>query len=99
MVDIVNWKIFGQVKGQTHVIEFQKRGLSHTYILLILDNWDKFQNATDVDNVVSAHIPDRNKDTILHNMFVKYMIHGQFNINLNSVCLHPHTKICTKRFP
>lgn len=95
MVDIVDQKIFGQVIRQTHVIKFQKRGLPYAYILLILDNWDKFQNTTDVD---TTHILNWNKDTIFHYMVVKHIIHEQYNINPNSVWLHLYTKICTKGF-
>lgn len=32
-------------------------------------------------------------------MVVKHMIHGQCNINPNSVCLYLYTKIYIKRFP
>ena len=39
--DIVKGKIFGTVTAIMHVIEFQKRGLPHAHILLILESADK----------------------------------------------------------
>lgn len=89
----------GQVKKGTHVIEFQKKGLLHIHILLILDDHDKFQNAADVSTVVFAHILDQNKDLILHDMIIKHIIYGKCDINPNAVCLHLHTKIYTNKFP
>ncbi len=40
------------------VIKFQKRGLPHAHILLILDEVLKLRTAEDDDSMVSAEIPD-----------------------------------------
>lgn len=64
-----------------------------------MDDHDKFQNAADVGTVVFTHIPDQNKDLILHDMVIMHIIYRQCNINSNAVCLHLYTKICTKGFP
>jgi hypothetical protein len=41
MKDLLKRKIFGTVVAKIHVIEFQKRGLPHAHILLILDRSSK----------------------------------------------------------
>ncbi len=41
MDDIIKNKIFGKVISNIDVIEFQKRGLPHAHILIILDKVDK----------------------------------------------------------
>ena len=43
-------------------IEFQKRGLPHTHILVWLASKFKSRTADDVDLIVSAEIPDKNID-------------------------------------
>ncbi|XP_008184153.1 uncharacterized protein LOC103309719 [Acyrthosiphon pisum] len=44
--------------GYVYTIEFQKRGLSHAHILIILDEDSKLLTADDVDSVVCAYLPD-----------------------------------------
>jgi hypothetical protein len=39
--DLIKKSVFGRVIGYIYVIEFQKRGLPHAHILLILDEKDK----------------------------------------------------------
>ena len=49
-----------------HAIEFQKRGLPHTHILIWLASEFKFKTSGDIDSIVSAEIPDRNIDPLCH---------------------------------
>ena len=56
--DIFNKNIFGRVKAHMYVIEFQKRGLPHAHILVILEDDYKLNNTDDYDQVISAEIPD-----------------------------------------
>ena len=49
---------FGVVDAMCHVVEFQKRGLPHGHILLVLKDGDKLRCVDDYDSVVSAEIPD-----------------------------------------
>ena len=58
MTDIVDGGIFGKVVASVYVIEFQKRGLPHSHILLWLDENDVPKTSADLDNVVCAEIPD-----------------------------------------
>ena len=56
--DIYKKGIFGTVVANIHVIEFQKRGLSHAHILILLERQCKFRSTDDYDNIVCAEIPD-----------------------------------------
>ena len=52
------------VKAHSATIEWQKRGLSHAHILLIVDG-PKPQTAEDIDKIVSAEFPEKEKK--IHN--------------------------------
>ena len=54
-------------------IEFQKRCLPHIHLLVWLKNTIR---PDDIDNFVSAEIPDPDTDQELHQMVLKHMIHG-----------------------
>lgn len=56
---IYNHEIFGVVIGHIHVIEFQKRGLPHAHILLILDRESQLRSPDQYDTVVCAELPDK----------------------------------------
>ncbi|OWZ10238.1 Helitron helicase [Phytophthora megakarya] len=47
--------------ARVHVVEYQKRGLPHAHILLVLRTEDKPASAEDVDNLVWAELPDKDK--------------------------------------
>ena len=40
------------------MFEFQKRGLPHCHMFLVLDSIDKPTTIADIDSIVSAKIPD-----------------------------------------
>lgn len=46
------------MQAHVHVVEFQKRGLPHAHILLILESEDKPRTTDDYDSIVQAEIPD-----------------------------------------
>lgn len=49
--------IFGRVAAYLHVIEFQKRGLPHAHILVVLHKDDVLHTVDDIDACVSAELP------------------------------------------
>jgi hypothetical protein len=59
MAEIVDKKIFGKVLAHVYTVEFQKRGLPHAHILLILSG--RQHTWQEVDRVVCAEIPDKEK--------------------------------------
>lgn len=58
------------------VVEFQKRGLPHVHILLILDEASRPKTSDSIDNLVSAVIPDPVKTPTLYLLVTKDMLHG-----------------------
>ena len=91
--------IFGKVIGRTHVIEFQKRGLPHAHILVILDPNDAPRTTEQIDQIVKAELP---QDPLLQPELFKsvsrHMIHGPCGpYNPNAPCMV--NGVCSKRFP
>ena len=73
---IVHKEIFGKVAAFVYVIEFQKRGLPHLHMLVILKRDFKITNADQYDKYVRAKIPNIQINHALHNVVVKHMLHG-----------------------
>lgn len=98
MMDLIEKKkIFGKVIARVHVIEFQKRGLPHAHILLILDGPSKPQTSDDVDKFVCAELPPR-EDELLWDTVTSHMIHGPCGAEMpNAPCMKDG--VCTKDYP
>ena len=54
--------------AMVHVIEFQKRGLPHCHILVVLDQNRKLRDGHDVDSIICAEIPDERAVPDLYRM-------------------------------
>ena len=77
------------------VIEFQKRGLPHAHILVILSQVDRLSSNADIDNVISAQLPPNPKDfppgpqrdqaVRLEKIVLQNMVHGPCG-KLNPAC-------------
>ena len=81
-----------------YVIEWQKRGPPHAYILGICDTESKPRTVADYDSVVCGEIPDKDKFPELHQIVTKFMMHGHRGAaNANSPCMEGGT--CSKKFP
>ena len=50
--------MFGKSIANIHVVEYQKRGLPHSHILLWLDADSLIRTTDDIDSLISAEIPD-----------------------------------------
>ncbi|KAL6124785.1 hypothetical protein ACLB2K_077294 [Fragaria x ananassa] len=74
--DVVKKGVLGTVVAYVYVIEFQKRGLPHVHMLLILGDDDKLNNLDDYDTIVRAEIPDQDEEPELYNAVLGHMIHG-----------------------
>ncbi|OWZ20554.1 Helitron helicase [Phytophthora megakarya] len=68
--------VLGVVAAKVYVVEYQKRGLPHAHILLILRPKDKPVSAEDVDRLVSAELPDKEKHPELYETVISNMLHG-----------------------
>ena len=73
---LIKKKYFGEVAAYVHVTEFEKRGLPHEHILLIMKRGCKLSNPDEYDRYISAEIPDKDKYPMLHNLVIKHMLHG-----------------------
>ena len=95
----------GRVPAYAYTIEFQKRGLPHAHILIILHPEDRFFNAAEVDAAVSAEIPDQRLFPNLYATVTRCMLHGNCSQYATSrtgtppPCWDPEKEACSKRFP
>ena len=101
--DLFERKIFGEVGGYTWTIEYQKRGLPHVHILLILKHArDKPRTPAQIDRIISAEIPDPVREPELYNTICRNNIHGPCGkANLKLMCMN-NPKCngqCCKAFP
>ncbi|KAG3072400.1 hypothetical protein PC121_g8919 [Phytophthora cactorum] len=53
--------VLGRVHARIYVVEFQKRGLPHAHILVILAEEDKPRTRQIIDKMVSVELPDKEK--------------------------------------
>ncbi|KAK7101715.1 hypothetical protein V1264_020052 [Littorina saxatilis] len=74
--DITKRHVLGKPVAYVYVIEFQKRGLPHCHLLIILDENSKLKVAADIDTLISAEIPDPHEDPVLFEIVKSTMIHG-----------------------
>lgn len=96
--DVINDGLFGKCVAHVGVVEFQKRGLPHAHMLVTLSNDCKLTTKYSIDNVVSATIPDPEKEPRLHDLVRRHMIHGPCG-DLNPKCPCMREGECSKKFP
>jgi hypothetical protein len=94
--EIVDKSLFGKVMAQTHVIEFQKRGLPHVHLLVILSPECKLRTSGQVDAIVSAEIPPV-EEARLREIVTKNMIHTPCSACPQAQCRSGGE--CSKDFP
>ncbi|KAI5399295.1 hypothetical protein KIW84_064601 [Lathyrus oleraceus] len=96
--DVINKGVLGKVKSYMYVTEFQKRGLPHVHMLLVLESNDKLRDPKDYDSMVRAEIPKLECEPQLHEAVVRHMIHRPCGIiNRKSPCMKDGH--CKKRYP
>ena len=106
--DLITGGVLGKTVANMHVIEFQKRGLPHAHILIILDTKDRAMTADLVDSIVVAELPPNPEDTEdkdeadqrrrLENIVLTNMIHGPCGADKPSSPCMENGK-CTKKYP
>ena len=96
--DIYNKDILGKVGANLMVIEFQKRGLPHAHILIILEEDSKPRNSDDFDRIVCAELPDKIIHPAAYETVTRSMLHGPCGkLNPNAPCMD--NGVCSKSYP
>ena len=94
--DIIKNEIFGKVIAYVYTIEFQKRGLPHSHIVVTLHPENKLMTPQSIHKFISAEIPD-DSDKDLRKLVIKHMLHGVHTDH--SPCILKNKTICKKKFP
>ncbi len=99
MQDLTTKGIFGtSAVAHLYVIEFQKRGLPHAHIILIMHECDQITTVEGIDNVVCAELPNPDTQPILFSKVVHFNLHGPCGLpNPYSPCMQDGK--CTKYYP
>ena len=109
LLDLLNkGDIFGETVAHLATIEFQKRGLPHAHILLIVAPKDRLTTPDEVDSVICAELPpdpatadtdeEREQMTRLQEIVTTNMIHGPCGKTYaHSPCMEDGK--CSKNFP
>ncbi|GBO99457.1 hypothetical protein EVAR_87323_1 [Eumeta japonica] len=93
-MDVINkGRVFGEARCFMYSVEWQKRGLPHVHILWLKDKLRPDQ----IDNIISAEIPDPNIDKTLHDIIVKYDSRSMRTRKSTVPCMKDGK--CTKKFP
>ncbi|KAL3655665.1 hypothetical protein CASFOL_000061 [Castilleja foliolosa] len=88
-------RTFGDVAAELYTIEFQKRGLPHCHTLIWVTAPYKVREADDIDQYISAEIPDPTSEPELHKIV---MIHGPCGLaRPSSPCMRDNK--CSKKIP
>ena len=66
LIKLITKEKFFRNVAHVHVVEFQKRGLPHAYILVTLCHGDKSTTPAVVDKFISAEISDSEQDAELY---------------------------------
>ncbi|CAN1254538.1 ATP-dependent DNA helicase PIF1 [Linum perenne] len=81
-----------------HTIEFQKRGLPHVHILIWLCQESKLIEPWQIDDVISAELPNPSIDPQGFSAVTRFMVHGPCGEDRpNSPCME--SGYCKKKFP
>ena len=98
MHDICEKGVLGRCIAHTYVVEFQKRGLPHAHILLILADAAKPRTPAQIDKAVCAELPDRTSQPDLWDLVTHHMFHGPCGtFKPDAPCMVEGE--CQKRYP
>ncbi|GAU41076.1 hypothetical protein TSUD_139790 [Trifolium subterraneum] len=96
--DLTKRHVLGKVLAYMYTIEFQKRGLPYAHIIIFLHPSSKYPTPTDIDNIISAEIPNPEIDPDLYSLVKKHMLHGPCGQKHNN-SPYMTTGRCSKFFP
>lgn len=92
--------IFGRAVAYVYTIEFQKRGLPHMHILIILAEGDRILSTDAIDTCIRAYWPNPETEPKLFETVKRCMVHGPCGpANPNAPCMDKETRRCMKGYP
>lgn len=97
LTDLLKNGYMGRRIANTHVIEFQKRGLPHAHILVMLHPDDKPRCGEDLNDYVCAELPPQ--DGPLRQAVLQHMLHSECGPGSGQPCMDDDDKFCKKNFP
>ncbi|CAI9718383.1 Hypothetical predicted protein [Octopus vulgaris] len=100
--DILKQNILGKVVAHYSTTEWQKRGLTHSHILLIMTEDSKPKTADAIDQVFYCEIHDKVTNPILHKIIPSCNIHDSCGqANMMSSCMEGlgQQRYCSKGYP
>jgi hypothetical protein len=96
--DLIKQECFGEVLAHVYTIEFQKRGLPHAHILIIMKESATPQTTDDYDRFVCAELPNLITQKELYQTITNCMLHGPCGVvNPNAPCMVDNQ--CSKNYP
>ncbi|KAG4229554.1 hypothetical protein PC116_g22114 [Phytophthora cactorum] len=98
MLQALNEGVLGRIRARIYVVDFQKRGLPHAHILIILADEDKPRTRQIIDRMVSAEIPNKETNPRLYETVVLYVLHGPCGA-ADPSCSYMKDGKCTKGYP
>jgi len=86
--------------GYIYTIKFQKRGLPHAHILIILGRDDKPKTVVNIDQICCAEIPDPVANPLLYTVVITNIIHRKCGeLNKKAVYIKNKNETCRAKFP
>jgi len=96
--DLLQNGVLGTAVADIHVVEWQKRGLPHGHILIILRSHNKPCDSSDYDRIVCAELPDKSTHPKLYNIVTSRKLHGPCGA-LHPSCACMLNGVCSKGYP
>ncbi len=96
--DLLQNGVLGIAVANIHVVEWQKWGLPHGHILIILRSQDKPCDNSDYDRIVCAELPNKSTHPELYNIVTSHMLHGPCGA-LHPSCACMVNGVCNKGYP
>jgi hypothetical protein len=98
--EIVKDDIFGPVLAYVCRIEWQARGMPHAHMLFILR--DKVMSPRHIDAIISAELPDPEREPMLFSLVTTHMLHGRCDMDTSCGCRRNASDVlcdCVRGYP
>ena len=100
--DVTKKHVLGKCIAHTFSVEYQKRGLPHMHLLLIMHPDAKPRDSEALDQIVSAELPSQQHEPELFRIVTKMMLHGPCGRRFpKAPCMEGEgsDRACSKGFP